>query len=141
MALTTKNKIDFINGTIAQPPKFDDPLFVAWTRRNNMILSWILNSISKEIYSNIIYTTSAYEMWADLKEQLSKWNSPRIFHLQSAISSSSQDRLFISVFYTRLKALWDELHNYCLFLNFTCGTLSTLILYQQKSCAFNFWWD
>ncbi|KAF5449632.1 hypothetical protein F2P56_030057 [Juglans regia] len=111
MALTTKNKVGFVNGTISPPSDSADPLFTAWNRCNSMILSWILNSISKEIASGIIYASSAFEMWHDLKESFSKRNGPRIFHLQQAISSLCQDSLSVSVYYTRLKALWDELQN------------------------------
>lgn len=75
-----------------------------------MIFSGILNSISKETASNMIYASSAYEMWHDLNEHFSKRNGPRIFHLQlqQAISSLSHDQLSMSVYYTHLKALWDE---------------------------------
>lgn len=105
MALTTKNKVGFVNCTISQPSGSDDPLFTAWNSCNSMILSWILNSISKEIVSSIIYASFAYEMRHDLKEHFSKRNGPRIFHLQQAISSLSQDQLSVSVYYTRMKDL------------------------------------
>jgi hypothetical protein len=51
-------------------------------------------------------------MWTDLKDRFSQKNGPRIFQLQKAISSHSQQNLFVSEYYTRLKGLWDELTNY-----------------------------
>lgn len=48
MALTAKNKIGLVDGTIAKPNS-SDPKFASWRRCNTMILSWILNFVSKEI--------------------------------------------------------------------------------------------
>lgn len=56
MALTAKNKIAFIDGSLPQP-SFDDPIFRNWIRCNNMVLSWIMNSVTKEIVSSILYIT------------------------------------------------------------------------------------
>ena len=53
MALTAKNKIGFVDGSISKPDP-TDPLFLSWTRCNNMVLSWLLNSVSKEIAGSII---------------------------------------------------------------------------------------
>jgi len=46
-----------------------------------IVLSWILNSVSQEIASSIIYIDSAEEMWNDIKERFSQQNGPRIFQL------------------------------------------------------------
>ncbi|KAF5453072.1 hypothetical protein F2P56_028011 [Juglans regia] len=77
-----------------------------------MVLSWLLNSISKEIATSVIYVDSAMEMWYDLKERFSQGNGPQIFQLQKSIASLTQDDLFASVYFTQMKGLWDELMNY-----------------------------
>lgn len=45
-ALSAKNKLGFIDGTLTlTPTMMKSPLLVqAWTRCNNMVVSWILNS-------------------------------------------------------------------------------------------------
>jgi hypothetical protein len=58
MALSAKNKLCFIDGSLMKP-SVDAPEFAAWNRCNNMVLSWILNSVSQEIASSIIYIESA----------------------------------------------------------------------------------
>ena len=42
IALTAKNKIEFINGVISKP-EANSPLYKAWTLANAMVLSWILS--------------------------------------------------------------------------------------------------
>lgn len=46
------------------------------------LLSWILNSVSKETFGGIIYSTDAETVWKDLKERFDKVNRSRIFALQ-----------------------------------------------------------
>jgi hypothetical protein len=62
MALTAKNKLGFVTGTLPLPnvPE-SDPLNFSWCRCNNMVLSWLINSVSKEIAASIIYIDSAAE--------------------------------------------------------------------------------
>jgi hypothetical protein len=45
------------------------------------VISWILNSISKDIAESVIYINTAEEMWLDLKDRFSQKNGPRIFQL------------------------------------------------------------
>ena len=49
MVVTTKNNICYVDGTILQPLDSLSPVFNAWRHYNTMQLSWIFNSISKEI--------------------------------------------------------------------------------------------
>jgi hypothetical protein len=53
MALTAKNKLQFINGTLRKPNPSDADHY-SWMRCNNMVLSWIINSVSKEIDASVI---------------------------------------------------------------------------------------
>ena len=54
-------------------------LLSSWIRNNNIVISWILNSVSKEILASIIYSDSAFDIWLDLKDRFQQSNGPRIF--------------------------------------------------------------
>ncbi|RVW96777.1 hypothetical protein CK203_026034 [Vitis vinifera] len=54
VTLTTKNKIGFVDGTIPCVAPIDF-LFNAWNHCNNMVTSWILNSILKDIVDSLMY--------------------------------------------------------------------------------------
>ena len=69
MALTAKNKVGFVNGMIEQPQDESFPAYNAWVRCNTMVISWLLNSLSMEIASSVIYANIAKEIWEDLKER------------------------------------------------------------------------
>ena len=53
IALTAKNKIEFINGFISKL-KANSPPFKAWTLANTMVLSWIYNFVNKNIKSSVM---------------------------------------------------------------------------------------
>ncbi|KAG5538687.1 hypothetical protein RHGRI_019298 [Rhododendron griersonianum] len=111
--LNAKNKLGFIDGTITAPfakNKPDD--HAMWKRCNDMILSWILNSLTPDLADNVIYSTTTQEVWEDLRDRFSQSNVPRIFQIERDISCLSQDQMTVAAYYTKLKGLWDELGSY-----------------------------
>uniref|UniRef100_A0A2N9G6B2 Retrotransposon Copia-like N-terminal domain-containing protein n=1 Tax=Fagus sylvatica TaxID=28930 RepID=A0A2N9G6B2_FAGSY len=86
MALIAKNKAGFVNDTI-KPMEPISPQYSSWKRCDTMVLSWIINSLSKEISASVIYLDIAFEVWQDLKERFTQSNGPRVYQLQKAIAS------------------------------------------------------
>lgn len=78
MALTAKNKVGFVDGTFLQP-QIDDLLHCAWTRCNSMVISWLLNSVTREIANSLMYLATARDIWIDLQDRFHQSNAPRIF--------------------------------------------------------------
>ncbi|GAV79387.1 UBN2_3 domain-containing protein, partial [Cephalotus follicularis] len=60
MALEAKNKLGFIIGLVGKP-LVDSSLFPYWSRCNSMALSRILNSVSKDIATSVIFMKDARE--------------------------------------------------------------------------------
>ena len=59
-ALNSKHKLGFVNGSISKPdPEVDPKLTASWQCHSDVISSWILNSVSKEITTSIIDADSA----------------------------------------------------------------------------------
>lgn len=104
-ALRAKNKLGFINGTLSKPNDVDDPLFDFWARCNDMIISWIQNSISNQLCSSVVFVDNAKEIWDELKECFTQQNGPRIYELKKALSNLLQKADSVSVYYGKLKTL------------------------------------
>ena len=81
IARSVKSKIGFIDGSILRPDGTDLALLNSWTRNNNIVMSWILNSVSKDISASILFSDSAIEIWIDLRDRFQQSNGPRIFQL------------------------------------------------------------
>ncbi len=107
---------------VPSPSLSTDALYRRWIRSNNTVLSWLLNSISKDIAASVLYINTSDEMWLDLKERFSQRNGPRIFQLQKAIYAHSQGSESMSLYYTKLKGLLDELMNYRPIPECSCGS-------------------
>ena len=61
IALLVKNKLEFVNGLIPKPTG-NESLLNAWIRNNNIVISWIHNSVSKEIFTSVIYFESVQDI-------------------------------------------------------------------------------
>lgn len=84
-----KNKFQFVDGTIV-PPKPDDLSFQAWERCNNLINSWIMNSVSDSIGQSIVYIDTVSDVWRELKERFSKVDRVRVCKLKTEIINFKQ---------------------------------------------------
>lgn len=67
ITLGAKMKLGFINGRIEVPLK-DSQLYDQWKKVDCMVISWLLNSMSKEIVDAFIYANSAKEFWDDITQ-------------------------------------------------------------------------
>ncbi|XP_075078430.1 uncharacterized protein LOC107791162 [Nicotiana tabacum] len=68
VALSIRNKLDFISGSSTKLP-LGSPLARQWQRCNNLVVSWLINSLSKEISRSVEYSESAKEIWCELEER------------------------------------------------------------------------
>ncbi|EOY13666.1 Uncharacterized protein TCM_032303 [Theobroma cacao] len=87
LALSIRNKLGFINGSIPKPQVTDD-LYSSWIRCNNLIVAWILDSISPPIASTVFYMDFAMKIWSALKQSYAQPDDTRVCNLQYTIGSS-----------------------------------------------------
>lgn len=67
MALSAKNKLGFVNGNVPKPTT-SSPASPIGISCNDMVKSWLLNSLSLKISSSVVYCDLAYEIWTKLHE-------------------------------------------------------------------------
>ena len=103
-----------------------------------MVLSWILNSIKSNIAGSVIYVETAVDVWNDLYERFSQGNDTRIYQIRQEIVDQRQGHESVSAYYTKLKALWDELASYHDPISCTCGGFKTLAQREEKERVMQF---
>jgi len=64
--LSAKNKVEFVDGSAPEPPK-TDRMHGTWRCCNNMVVSWIVHSVSTSIRQSILWMDKVEEIWHDLK--------------------------------------------------------------------------
>ncbi|XP_068650569.1 uncharacterized protein [Aristolochia californica] len=141
IALSVKNKVGFVDGSILEPQSTDSNLFNSWIQNNNIVISWILNSVSKEIFVSIIFFASAREIWLDLRDRFQQINGPRIFQLKPELMNLHQDQNSVSIYFTKLKTIWEELSNYrpnCSCGKCSCVGVKNLIDYHHMEYIMSF---
>ena len=95
IALIAKQKLGFVNGKCIQP-YLNSKNYEQWLGVDNMIISWLLNSISIDIVDAFLYTNIAKELWDELVERYGECNGPLIYQIKRQIASISQGTMTIS---------------------------------------------
>ncbi|CAM8948593.1 unnamed protein product [Rhodiola kirilowii] len=110
-ALGIKAKFGFVQGMFPRPT--DDPIALArWERCNNVILSWIANSVSEEISASLVHSTSCIQTWIDLQDQFGGDNAMREYSISKDISLLMQGDMLVPTYYGKLIQLWGDEDSY-----------------------------
>lgn len=86
MMFLGKNKFDFVDGSIPKPA-VGSATHSLWHRNDNIVASWLLNSLSKEMQVSVLHCSSAKAIWSDLKECFEEHNGLLIFQLKHDLVS------------------------------------------------------
>lgn len=106
-----------------------------WERCDDIVTSWILNSLSKEIADSVEYVVDSAELWRELEDRYEQTNGAKLQQIQKEINDLSQGSLDITGYYTKLKKLWEELSTLnaktqCT-CDYTCGAKSNVHKAEQ----------
>ncbi|KAI3830073.1 hypothetical protein L1987_04206 [Smallanthus sonchifolius] len=107
LALEVKNKLGFIDGSCERSTT-NETLAKHWDRCNSIVLTWILNSISEELYLGQVFSTVAAYVWDELKETYDKVDGSVIFNLHQKINSLTQNGSSVSDYYHKLNSMWKQ---------------------------------
>ncbi|XP_071737238.1 uncharacterized protein [Rutidosis leptorrhynchoides] len=108
IALSTKRKIGFVIGTIVRVDK--DPIKAEmWDTCNNMVISWIMNSVSESIVKSIMFVGTASEIWTQLEKRFALSNGSQKYKLHKDTYANEQLGNPVSDYYTRFKCIWEEI--------------------------------
>ena len=70
LSLSGRKKFGFLDGSIPTP-NHSHPLYNAWQRANTTILSWMVNSLSKDLATSVMYIHTARDLWIDMHDRFS----------------------------------------------------------------------
>ncbi|KAJ0746343.1 putative RNA-directed DNA polymerase [Helianthus annuus] len=107
LALEAKNKFGFINGKCEKSTE-DSVLASQWDRCNSVVLTWLLNSVSEELFLGQVFSSLASEVWEDLKETYDKIDGSVVYDLFKKINSISQNGSTVADYYNRLTTMWKQ---------------------------------
>ncbi|PKI45996.1 hypothetical protein CRG98_033636 [Punica granatum] len=137
IALRARNKLAFIDGTLAKPED-DDPLRERWERCDSTVLTWIFNTMEGSLQATVAYVVDTRNLWEDLKERFSKGNQSRVFQIKMEIYLLKQEGSSVRDYYGKLKLLWDELNFYLGHPGCCCGASATIVAQRETDKCYQF---
>ncbi|XP_061348627.1 uncharacterized protein LOC133294000 [Gastrolobium bilobum] len=108
-ALKAKNKLGFVTGSVKKPGEDDAEEWRAWEMCNSMLNGWIHNTIDAKLQPFIKCFDDVKDLWNDLEERYAVQNFPRQYQLKSSLANIKQHGDSVGDYYTKLKAVWDDL--------------------------------
>lgn len=110
IALSAKMKLGMIDESL---PKslLTASTFDVWSICNDMVISWLLNSMTVEIRNRVAYFVTAEEIRDDLAIRFSQSNMPRVFQLRKDLGALCQGTMTIIAYFTRFRTLIAEIEN------------------------------
>lgn len=88
----------------------DDPKFKTWKSENNLVMSWLINSMTLEMGENFLLYHSVKEIWDATKNTyLSRDNSAELFAVESLLHDQRQGDESVTTYFTTLTRHWQQL--------------------------------
>ncbi|GKC17438.1 ribonuclease H-like domain-containing protein, partial [Tanacetum coccineum] len=109
LALQARNKYGFVDGTCLRDSFADSEVLCAqWDRCNAMVLTWIMNVVSSDVYMGLVYSENAASVWKELNETYDKVDGSLVYNLLQKIGYVKQGGSTVADYYHRLNSLWRE---------------------------------
>lgn len=118
-ALKGRNKLGFVDNSFVNSVN-DEAKIHKCKRFNDVICFWLLGSISESIYASHVCSGIASIIWNEVFETYPKADGSDIFNLYKKINSLSKNGLSVSVYYSKLDALWKEFDGLIKVVECTC---------------------
>jgi hypothetical protein len=112
LALGGRSKLSFIDESTPSPDK-ESPDYASWLSKDQLVRSWILNSMDQPLAEIFSYSDSAAHLWTSVRDMYGQQNnSARIFELQRDIVNLQQSGKPFVQLLGNLKRMWNELEVY-----------------------------
>ncbi|KAF7812241.1 Cysteine-rich RLK (receptor-like protein kinase) 8 [Senna tora] len=108
IALKTKNKLGFVDGSIKQPADQDSEAYMSWSFVDSAVTGWLLHTMCKDMYEAFMFTPTARQIWKELEEKYGQTSRPQLMHVKRQLAMLQRGNDSLAVYSTKLKKLWDE---------------------------------
>ncbi|XP_070665260.1 uncharacterized protein [Malus domestica] len=112
LALGGRSKLGFINGS-TEAPDASSTTYESWLSKDQLVMSWLLNSMERKIAEIFSYSKSSFQLWKSVQEMYGNENNAAyVFQLKRDIASMQQDGKPFVQLLGSLKGMWNELEVY-----------------------------
>ncbi|XP_034678880.1 uncharacterized protein LOC117909087 [Vitis riparia] len=112
MFIRGNEKDDYITGASAAL-ETTTSTYKKWIVENNMVMSWLVNSMTTDIDENFLSFDTAKEIWDIAKETFSdKENTSEIIQIEGTLQDLRQGNLTVTEYFNTLTRLWRQLDTF-----------------------------
>ena len=87
----------------------DNPEYEKWLAKDQQLLSYLLNSMSREVLAQVVMLESSAEVWTAIEGMYSARSSARVTNLRMQLSSCKKGEMSAAAYFAKMKAYGDEL--------------------------------
>ncbi|XP_065848372.1 uncharacterized protein [Euphorbia lathyris] len=127
IALHVKKRTNFVLKDQTIPNESDIDEYENWLQNDNLVFSWLINSMSKELGDTFLFAPTARDLWKELEHRYGEHDGHLYFHLRKELNTISQAQMTITAFFNKLKRLWDEIAVLKPVTNCTCGEARLIV--------------
>lgn len=99
-----------------------------------MVVSWIFNSLSKLIVDNVLFLSTAHEIWNKPNQRYEQLYGALIYQIQQQVYSVSQGSDDFLIYFTKITRIWDELR-LCQFIPpCSCDVAAGINEFLEEQC-------
>nr|GEV35885.1 ribonuclease H-like domain-containing protein [Tanacetum cinerariifolium] len=118
----------FINGTyVRNDYAASNMLSDQWDMCNVVVLSWILGSLSQDVYLGHVFSYNVAVVWKEIQKTYDRIDGSIVFNLLQKINSFKQGDLPMFEYYHKLNSLWREFDIFTKLPNCVCEARVELI--------------
>ncbi|KAL9411198.1 hypothetical protein AB3S75_044900 [Citrus x aurantiifolia] len=111
----------FIDESITPPPSHtaqrcddnlrsvENPEFATWRAQDQILLGWLLSSMSKGIISLVFNLETSLEVWKAVETQFGSQSKSRLLHLRYLMNSTRKDDLKMTDYFIKMKSITDNM--------------------------------
>ncbi|KAK6119522.1 hypothetical protein DH2020_046733 [Rehmannia glutinosa] len=104
---------EFLFGTVKVPPNIVEGevnhAYTLWLRRDQLLFSWIIASISESMMGYITRCNTSSDLWSILETVFRSQSRARVQHLKAQLHSSKKGDLSISDYFLHMQGLADNI--------------------------------
>ena len=87
----------------------ENPEFVIWRSQDQVLLGWLLSSMSEGIISLVFNLETSLEVWKAIETQFGSQSKSRLLHLRYMLNSTRKDDLNINDYFIKMKTIADNM--------------------------------
>lgn len=108
MFICGKGKDEYLTST-TKSPAINDPKFKSWKAENNMVMSWLINSMNNDVGENFLLYETTSEIWNAAKETYSHIeNTDKLFEIEGVLHDLRQGDKPVTQYFNLLTRHWQQ---------------------------------